>query len=77
MSLLTEILTTFIGDYIQLFLAFFGIGVSVLLTKSYSQASFTFMIITLVMYFIFDNPIFIGLSLASAVIGTIIKNSGM
>jgi len=77
MVVLTDIITLFLGDYLQLFVAFFGVGVSVLLTRSYSQAGFTYTIISLVCFFLFNNPIFVGLSLASAVISTILKNTGM
>lgn len=74
---LTDIVLLFLGDYLPLFIAFFGVGVSVLLTRSYSQAGYVYTIISLVCFFIFNNPVFIALSIGSAIISTILKNTGM
>ena len=77
MEVFTTILTTFITNYLPLFATLFGLGVSVLVTRAYSQALYVFAMMCVVLFFLFSNSLHIALAIASLLLATVVKNSGL
>lgn len=68
---------SFLGTHFQFLIALFCVGLSVLITRAYSQAAYVYGVLCVVLFAIFGEGIFIALAIAAIVLGTVLKNSGL
>lgn len=70
-------------EFGQILFAFFGLGISVYVSKNpsgvfiLSNAILTFAIIALLLFFLFQNIVFVGLTALAIIVGFLLKNSGL
>lgn len=76
-SSLTELISNFLTSYAELFIGLFSLGVCFLLSRTYSNTFYMFAFTSIALFFIFSNVVFVGTSVASLLIATILKETGM
>lgn len=67
---------TYITTYGKVLFALFGLGISVLVNRILSTALFMFSILSFLLFFVFNDAIFISLSAVALIVGFFLKNIG-
>lgn len=76
--ILSELINTFIGTHFTLLISLFAVGISSLLSRTYSQACVILSVLGLALFFLTGmETFFIALSILAFLVGLILKNIGM
>lgn len=72
-----DILLPFVAGYEMILLSLFALAVCMMVTRTYSQGLYAFSIVSVVLFLIFTNVVFIAVAVASVVTASVLKNYGL